>query len=172
MAAVPRAGSRPLRAGQTGASPGFPTTQLLGPAASWLMRLAEPSSLATRRSRSVMGTAHSQRTGSPPNEKPDRLGGSGPASPPGSSSSRTASYPAPSGNVEGSWYQRTLCPGPNQVTARHGYGASHRNTRAASAAGMVVAMASSLRAYWALSWTRGSTPGIRWQLMPTVDSTV
>ena len=39
-----------------------------------------------------------------------------------------------------------LCPAPNQVTARHGYWASHRKIRATSGLGMVVAMASSIRA--------------------------
>jgi hypothetical protein len=51
---------------------------------------------------------HSQRTGSPPNANPDRSGGSGPSSPATPSSSSTASAEPPSGNVDGSWYQRTL----------------------------------------------------------------
>jgi hypothetical protein len=82
--------------------------------------------LASCRSRSEIGTIHSQRTGSPPNVNPDRSGGSGPSSAPGESSSSTASgseapeVPPFSGNVDGSWYHRTLCPGPNHVTACHG----------------------------------------------------
>ena len=74
--------------------------------------------------------------------------------------------------MAGSWYQRTVCPVPNQVTARHGYWASHRNTRAASRLGMVVAIASSIRAQAPGSSIACSTTGIRWQLMPIVDSTV
>ena len=120
----------------------------------------------------MIGTIHSQRTGSPPNENPDRSGTGGPASPEGSSSSSTPSYPPPSGNVAGLSYQRTLCPGPNQVTARHGYPASHRNTSAATPDGSVVATASSIRAYWAGSSTTCSTTGIRCALIPTVDRIV
>src|SRR4029077_13680685 len=89
----------------------------------------------------------------------------------GASTRRCPSSP-PSGNVAGSSYQRTLCPGPNQVTARHGYVASHRNTRAACALGSVVAIASSILAYPLGSTGPCSTTGIRWQLMPTVDKTV
>ena len=65
-----------------------------------------------------------------------------------------------------------LCPAPNQVTARHGYWASHRKMRATSGLGMVVAMASSIRAVPLGSSITCSTTGIRWQLMPIVDSTV
>lgn len=95
----------------------------------------------------MIGITHRNRTGSPPNANPDKSGASGPASAlDGESSSSTPSYPLPSGNVEAEWYHRTLCPGPNQVTARHGYVASQPNTRAASADGIVVPSASSTRA--------------------------
>src|SRR4029079_5427129 len=124
--------------------------------------------------RSRIGTIHSHLTGSPPKVKPDRSGASGPGSDPGESSSSTAPETSspPSGNVDGSSYQRMLCPGPNQVTARHGYVASHRNTRAACALGGVVGIASSILAYLLGSSSTCSTTGIRWQLMPTVDKTV
>src|SRR6516165_11176293 len=119
-----------------------------------------------------MGMIQSQRTGSPSTEKPDRSGTGGPGSLEGSSSSRTPSYPPPSGKVDGLSYQRTLCPGPNQVAARHGYPASHKNTSAATPDGSVVATASSIRQCSAGSSTTCSTTGIRCALIPTVDSTV
>ena len=71
-----------------------------------------------------------------------------------------------------SWYHGTLWPAPSQVTSRHGYWASHRKIRAASALGMVVARASSIRARPAAPSPACSMTGIRWQLIPTVDSTV
>src|SRR5262249_40188581 len=148
------------------------TSQLLPCAARRLTRGAEPEPLATCRERSVMGTTHSQRTGSPSTEKPDRSGTGGPASSDGSSSSSTPSYPPPSGKVDGLSYQRTLCPGPNQVTERHGYPASHKNTSAATPDGSVVATASSIRQCSAGSSTTCSTTGIRCALIPIVDSTV
>jgi len=85
-----------------------PTTQLRRCAASWVIRLDAPRSLASCRSRSVMGRIHSHWTGSPAKVNPDRSGTSGPISWPGSSSRSTPSFPPPSGNVAGSWYQRML----------------------------------------------------------------
>src|ERR1700727_1437074 len=119
-----------------------------------------------------MGMIHSQRTGSPSTVNPDRSGTGGPASPEGSSSSSAPSYPPPRGKVEGLSYQRMLCPGPNQVTERHGYPASHRNTSAATPDGSVVATASSIRAYSAESSITCSTPGIRCALIPMEDRMV
>src|ERR1700722_1471688 len=119
-----------------------------------------------------MGTIHSQRTGSPSTENPDRSGTGGPVRPEGSSSSSTPSNPPPSGKVDGLSYQRMLCPGPNQVTERHRYPASHRNTSAATPGGSVVATASSIRAYSAEWLTICSTTGIRCALIPMEDKMV
>ena len=120
----------------------------------------------------MIGTIQSHRTGSPSTENPDRSGAGGPASPDGSSSSSTPSYPPPRGKVPGLSYQRMLCPGPNHVTARQGYPASQRKTSAATPDGSVVATASSIRPYPAGSSTTCSTTGIRCALIPIVDSTV
>jgi len=92
-----------------------------------------------------------------------------------SSSRTTPSNPAPpdSGNAPSEAGQRTVCPGPNQVTACHGYSASQANTRATSAglAEVPTATASSTRAYADGLSSTCSTTGIRWQLIPTVLST-
>src|SRR5262249_54563584 len=80
--------------------------------------------------------------------------------------------PRRGGRVPGASTRPPVGGVPNKVPARQGYWASHRNTRAASRLGMVVAIASSIRAQALGSSIACSTTGIRWQLMPIVDSTV
>ena len=63
-------------------------------------------------------------------------------------------------------------PLSSQVTSRHGCWASQRKIRAAWLLGSVVATASSIRARPRAPGPVCSIPGIRWQLIPTVLSTV
>src|SRR5690606_7349369 len=115
----------------------------------------------------VIGVSQSHRTASPPKANPDMSGMSG-----GSVCMSTPEYCEPSGNVSGSWYHLAVWPWPSQVTECHGYCASHTSSSAASRGSPRVDTASSILAY-APGWSiHCSTVGIRWQLIPTVDSTV
>src|SRR5712692_2152263 len=116
--------------------------------------------------------SHSHLTGSPATVNPDRSGTSGPSSRPGLSRNRSASCPLPSGNEDGSWYHRIVWPVSIQRTSRHGNCASHRKILAAWLLGRVVATASSILALPMAPGAVCSIAGIRWQLIPTVLSTV